>query len=145
MTQFDNLEAKEINVGSTTGVNVLTVNVRATDSGINVLDNSSNNTIIKLRKTNSDNGLIQMYDGGSEKIRLWSSSTSFVKNALRSGDGSDEASAQLNVVSTTKGFLPPRVTTTQRDAISSPATGLMVYNTTTNTMQFYNGSVWGNI
>jgi len=52
------------------------------------------------------------------------------------------ASAQLDVASTTKGFLPPRMTTTQRDAISSPAAGLIVYNTTTNKHQGYNGSTW---
>jgi hypothetical protein len=52
------------------------------------------------------------------------------------------ASAQLDVASTTKGFLPPRMTTVQRDAISSPAAGLIVYNTTTNKHQGYNGSTW---
>lgn len=55
------------------------------------------------------------------------------------------ASAVLDVASTTKGVLIPRVTTTQRDAISSPATGLMIYNTSTSTFQFYNGSSWGSI
>lgn len=42
------------------------------------------------------------------------------------------ASAQLDVVSTTKGFLPPRMTATQASAISSPAEGLLVYVTNTN-------------
>jgi hypothetical protein len=53
------------------------------------------------------------------------------------------ASAVFEIESTTKGFLPPRMTTVQRDAISSPATGLQVYNTTTNTNDFYNGTAWG--
>jgi len=52
------------------------------------------------------------------------------------------ASAKLQVDSTTQGFLPPRMTTTQRDAISTPASGLMVYNTTTNKAQCYNGTAW---
>jgi len=52
------------------------------------------------------------------------------------------ASAALDIVSTTKGFLPPRMTTTQRDAISSPATGLVVYNTTDNQWEGWNGSSW---
>jgi len=51
-------------------------------------------------------------------------------------------SAKLEVDSTTQGFLPPRMTTTERDAISSPAAGLMVYNTTTNKAQCYNGTGW---
>ena len=52
------------------------------------------------------------------------------------------ASAQLQVQSTTKGFLPPRMTTAQRDLISSPAAGLIIYNTSTNKHQGYNGSTW---
>ena len=47
------------------------------------------------------------------------------------------ASAQLDVVSTTKGFLPPRMTTTQINAIVSPANGLVVFNTTLNTICFF--------
>ena len=47
------------------------------------------------------------------------------------------SSAILDIRSTTKGFLPPRMTTTQRDAISSPAAGLIIYNTTTNKLNVY--------
>jgi len=50
----------------------------------------------------------------------------------------------LDVTSTTKGFLPPRLTTTQRNAISSPATGLTIYNTTLNCMEYFNGTGWLN-
>jgi len=42
------------------------------------------------------------------------------------------ASSQLTVESTTKGFLPPRMTTTQKNAIATPAAGLVVYDTTLN-------------
>ena len=55
------------------------------------------------------------------------------------------ASAILDITSTTKGILQPRMTTAQRDAISSPATGLMIYNTTTNKANFFNGTAWGEI
>jgi hypothetical protein len=51
-----------------------------------------------------------------------------------------DASAQLDITSTTRGFLPPRMTTTQRDAISSPAAGLVIYNTTTSKLQVYTTS-----
>lgn len=51
-------------------------------------------------------------------------------------------SAALSVPSTTKGFLPPVMTITQRNAISTPATGLFVYQTTTNKPSWYNGSAW---
>ena len=49
--------------------------------------------------------------------------------------------AKLDVESTTSGFLPPRMTTAQRDAISAVA-GLVVYNTTTNKHQGFNGTTW---
>jgi hypothetical protein len=52
------------------------------------------------------------------------------------------ASAILEVKSTTQGFLPPRMTTTQINAIASPANGLEVYNTTLNCPCFYNGTSW---
>ena len=53
-----------------------------------------------------------------------------------------DPSAQLDLNSTTKGLLPPRMTTAQRDAISSPAKGLMVYNTTDKSLNVYTGSQW---
>jgi len=58
------------------------------------------------------------------------------------GTASNAASAALTIDSTTKGMLPPRMTNTQRDAISSPATGLTLYSTTDSELQFYNGSAW---
>jgi hypothetical protein len=61
------------------------------------------------------------------------------------GTYTDIASSALSVNSTTQGFLPPRLTTTQRDAIASPATGLVVYNTTDNLLSFYNGTAWTNL
>ena len=54
------------------------------------------------------------------------------------------ASAQLDVSSTTKGFLPPRMTREQILAISSPAEGLIIYNTTTKTPNYHNGTEWRN-
>jgi hypothetical protein len=56
--------------------------------------------------------------------------------------GSLTASAVLEARSTTKGFLPPRMTTTQRGNIVSPATGLQLYNTTTNNIDTFDGTNW---
>ena len=58
------------------------------------------------------------------------------------GTNTPAASARLEVASTNKGFLPPRMTTVQRDAIANPATGLQIYNTTTNTKDYFNGTAW---
>ena len=51
------------------------------------------------------------------------------------------SSSILTIESTTKGVLFPRMTTTQRDAISSPAAGLMIYNTTTNKLNVFT-TIW---
>jgi len=55
-----------------------------------------------------------------------------------------QPSAAMEVESTTKGFLPPRMTTLQRDAISSPAAGLTIFNTTDSCLQWFNGAGWYN-
>jgi hypothetical protein len=60
-------------------------------------------------------------------------------------DGSADPSSVMDVTSTTKGVLIPRMTTTQMNAISSPANGLLIYNTTSLANYFYNGSVWANV
>ena len=56
--------------------------------------------------------------------------------------GDINVSASLEVKSTTKGLLLPRMTSTQRDAISNPASGLLIYNTTTNKLNFYAAAAW---
>lgn len=58
------------------------------------------------------------------------------------GATSPNAAAQLQGDSTTQGWLPPRMTSTQRDNISSPPEGLMIYNTTTHSLNVYNGTSW---
>ena len=52
------------------------------------------------------------------------------------------ASALLDVTSTTKGMLPPRMTTVQRDAIVNPSPGLMLFNTTTQSLEVFTVYGW---
>jgi len=65
------------------------------------------------------------------------------------GNSSIDASAKVEITSTTKGFLPPRMTGTQAEAIATPAEGLMVYSTdgsgvtiTSKGWWGYDGSTW---
>lgn len=59
------------------------------------------------------------------------------------GTTSPNASALLEMVSTTKGLLITRMTKNQRDAIAAPATGLMIYQTNNNPgFYYYSGSNW---
>ena len=53
-----------------------------------------------------------------------------------------DASAMLDIYSTSKGLLVPRITTIEMGLISSPATGLMVFNTNDNNFYYYNGTIW---
>jgi hypothetical protein len=68
------------------------------------------------------------------------------QNVGINNDGSSPAaSAMLDVSSTTKGFLPPRMTYVQKSAIASPAAGLIVWCSncgTSGELQIYNGSAW---
>jgi len=74
-------------------------------------------------------------------VGLFLSSQIFAQTGI--GTTTPHASAKLDVSATDKGFLPPRMTNAQRTAISSPAAGLMVYQTDgTSGLYYYNGSAW---
>jgi len=62
--------------------------------------------------------------------------------AINTDGSTSSASAMLDVKSTAKGFLPPRMDSTQRNAIAAPAAGLTIYNTSINALQYYNGTAW---
>lgn len=128
----------------------------------------SYNTIIGYRAgkagdlhNKTGNVFIGSYAGsnetGSNKLYVENSSSStpliggdfsldqvYLNGAVGIGTASPAASAKLEIAGTDKGFLPPRLTTAQINAIIGPATGLMVYNTTMNKPQFYDGSGWRN-
>jgi hypothetical protein len=95
-------------------------------------DNQTNQIVIG----NSSTGL------GSNTTVLGNNSTTLTAlyGAVITGGTSINASAQLQVDSTTKGVLFPRMTTTQKNAISSPAVGLIIYDTTLNKLCVYTGS-----
>ena len=111
-------------------------------------------TIQARASTATTMGSIQWGWDGAATTDAWMSFYSIGGNALQErgrftstgnllvGTATDVATSLLTLASTTQGFLPPRMTTTQRDAIGTPATGLIVYNTTTNKVNVYTGSAW---
>ena len=95
--------------------------------------------------------LMSLQVGGSARFRVLKSGF-FIHNTggeivgnLVIGGNSIDASSQLEVRSLTKGFLPPRMTTTQKNAIASPAAGLVVYDTTLGKLCVRGASAWETI
>ena len=73
--------------------------------------------------------------------------TTLTQAQIGIGTASPNAASQLEVSSTSKGFLPPRMTAAQRNAISTPVAGLMVWCSNCGSngeIQIYNGTEWVN-
>lgn len=76
------------------------------------------------------------------KIALWDSFIKIIAPRVGIG-GTPDANAILDLQSTAKAFIPPRMTTGQRDAIPSPKEGMIIWNLSVHSLQSYNGSTWG--
>jgi hypothetical protein len=61
------------------------------------------------------------------------------------GTNTPNPAAQLDISSNSKGVLIPRMTDAERNAIVSPVQGLMIFNTSANSFQYYNGALWSNL
>jgi hypothetical protein len=81
---------------------------------------------------------IAFSEGGVEAMRLDSA------GRVAIGTTTPNAAAQLEVASTTRAFLPPRMTTAQRDAIASPPDGSVLYNSTIGALEVRQGGAWVN-
>ncbi len=66
----------------------------------------------------------------------------FAQVAISSDNSAPNPASGLDVNFSDKGFLPPRMSTSQMNAIPSPPAGLMIYNTTLNTVCWFNGANW---
>ncbi len=69
----------------------------------------------------------------------------YAQVGINTDGSSPDASAMLDIKSTSSGLLIPRMTVADRDAIASPATGLMVFITDDNSFYYYNGTEWVNL
>lgn len=98
-------------------------------------DNFGNHTATKNLLLN---GNYLSNDGGNEGISVDNSGNVGI------GTSSPNASAILDITSTTKGITFPRMTSTQRNAIASPTNGLQVFDITTNSICYYDGTSWVN-
>jgi hypothetical protein len=73
---------------------------------------------------------------------IFLSQFSLAQVAINDDGLNPDASSMLDIKSTTAGILIPRMTATQRDAISSPAIGLLIFNTDTESFWFRDASAW---
>lgn len=78
-------------------------------------------------------------------ISLFSQSNFSQPLSINTSGANPDPSAVLDVNSTEKGMLVPRMTTAQRTAIVAPASGLLVYDTDKFSFFFYNGFDWARI
>jgi hypothetical protein len=74
-------------------------------------------------------------------LSLFGSYLSFAQN-VGIGTSTPAASAKLDVTSTTGGLLPPRMTTQQRNAVTSPTPGLMIFNTDLQQLEVFTTFEW---
>jgi hypothetical protein len=129
----------------------------------------ADNNFLRLKRNRAGGDVMQMnYDLASERTSLYSGAGLIIAcaNQLAIGgtgrlvlganqtDGltpvtigyeswrGSESSAMLDIRTTARGFLMPRMDSTQRNAIATPATGLQIYNTNTNAFNYYNGTAW---
>jgi hypothetical protein len=144
------------NAGATANTN----NFLSVETVIDPLVNSSQGVLIS--KNDGTKRGFKLYQQGSDdsnsafKIASFNNSIEADRFTIIRANGnvgigtsSPHSTALLDVSSTTKGFLPPRMTGEQRNQIASPAIGLMVYCTncgsTGGEPQYYNGSAWVNM
>ena len=118
------------------------------------ISNITNYEILEFRYDNANRrysmNSISAGTGTILPISLYTGANTNQLNLFTSGNvcintSTDVASSQLTVESTTKGFLPPRMTTTQKNAIATPAAGLVVYDTTLNKLCVRTASSWETI
>jgi len=67
---------------------------------------------------------------------------SFAQGGVGINNPTPDASALLDLTSTNRGLLVPRMTTAQRDGIPLPALSLLIFNTSTDRFEYFNGSAW---
>ena len=105
-----------------------------------VISNSSNAPEVSIPVSPTEaTGATGLLSSGaaSENTPYWNGTSWVINNSNIHNNG-----AEVEIASTTQGFLPTHMTTAQRDAIASPATGLTMYNTTVNCLQSWNGALW---
>lgn len=141
MTGTDNTAVGRLALYASTGIGNSAFGQGAGYTGTFVSGNY--NTFLGFETQTSNAAITNSTAVGANVVLSQSNTVILGNNAdIGVGTATPAASAKMEIVSTTKGFLPPRMTTTQKNAISTPATGLEVYDSTLNSLEFYDGTLW---
>lgn len=108
----------------------------ATDSVESTIEGVDNTGLASFQQFKIGGSAVRFTTEGTERMRITSAGNVGI------GTNSPSAAAQLDVVSTTRGFLPPRMTTAERNLIATPPNGLMLYNTSTDKLQVRAAGAW---
>lgn len=108
----------------------------ATDSVESTIEGVDNTGLASFQQFKIGGSAVRFATEGTERMRITSAGNVGI------GANSPSAAAQLDVASTTRGFLPPRMTTAERNLIATPPNGLMLYNTSTDKLQVRAAGAW---
>lgn len=140
---YYDLATKEITYGTTIDAGALTGTTAVANGGTGLTSPGTTGNVLTSNGTNWVSAPISS-SVDLTTAQTVSGSKSFTSD-MRVGTATPTSSAVLEVSSTTQGFLPPRMTLTQRNAISSPAIGLMIFCTNCTPKgdpEYYNGTRW---
>jgi len=132
-----------IEAGSATATQFKVMNTE----GLAISRDGSLDANIRIREFSGSGPVIKLNGNSTPTFKFIDSSNfqCILSHATWTGIGkgvTENTSAALQVESTTKGFLPPKMTDAQVRAISTPANGLVVYNTTIDHLCVYQAGAW---
>lgn len=138
---------QRVGIGTASPGHALEVKSPSTNVTIIKVTASDGSSLFEIAESGGGNGNVSIKNAAGTTEWLFnagSPSSASAQNGLIIGGsgGSISSVALLQLDSTTKGFLPPRMTTTQKNAISSPPAGLVVYDSTLNKLCVYTGAAW---
>jgi len=152
----------EVHTVHTSEIGLIHVNIGEGESSYNFSDIDWSNGLFKQLKVSIDTsgygGFIEMgtapfltvpyakyaEHSGNSSNQLWQDANNGIAYSGNVAIGSDnpDENAILDLETTEKGFLPPRMTESQRDAIDNPPLGLMIFNTTTQCINLFKNNTW---
>jgi hypothetical protein len=116
---------------------VISLNYSNVSSALGYVPVNSQGDVMSGTLTVPTNGLVVGGVGGSQLVANG--------GGIGIGTATNDASALLDVSSTTRGVLIPRVTLAERNAIAAPANGLQIFNKSNNKIEFWDSGFWRTI